>query len=363
MKTAFVCSAKGSRRVIATLTLFLASLAATGCASITSPESRKLVTEELMVPALDPGIELYVRNKRPADLARFAPDNIVLFVHGATYPAETSFDLKLDGLSWMEYIASRGYDVYLVDVRGFGRSSRPPEMDQPAANNPPVVRTDAAARDVGAVVDFIRKRRGVDKINLLSWSWGSRIMPVYTVNNNDKVNKLILYAPPWIRTTKSLTDSGDAKLGAYRIVTVQAAKDRKAFGVPKEKQQDLMPDAWFNAWADATFASDPWGARQNPKVVRAPNGSTQDGREFFGAGKEQYDPSAIRVPTMLVVAEWDQDTPVYMAQALFPKLINSPYKRLVIIGEGTHSVIMEKNRMQLFREVQLFLDEPGPGRR
>jgi len=29
----------------------------------------------------------------------------------------------------------------------------------------------------------------------------------------------------------------------------------------------------------------------------------------------------------------------------------------VEIGEGTHTVIMEKNRMSLFREVQLFLDE------
>lgn len=34
------------------------------------------------------------------------------------------------------------------------------------------------------------------------------------------------------------------------------------------------------------------------------------------------------------------------------------YKRYVQIGEGTHTVIMEKNRMQLFREVQSFLDEP-----
>ena len=48
------------------------------------------------------------------------------------------------------------------------------------------------------------------------------------------------------------------------------------------------------------------------------------------------------------------------AQALLPQLVNTPYKRLVMIGEGTHSVIMEKNRLQLFREVQLFLDEPPP---
>jgi alpha-beta hydrolase superfamily lysophospholipase len=63
------------------------------------------------------------------------------------------------------------------------------------------------------------------------------------------------------------------------------------------------------------------------------------------------------VPTLLVKAEWDQDTPAYMAQALFAQLTQAPRKRYVEIGEGTHTVIMEKNRLQLFREVQLFLDE------
>jgi hypothetical protein len=33
---------------------------------------------------------------------------------------------------------------------------------------------------------------------------------------------------------------------------------------------------------------------------------------------------------------------------------------MVEIGEGTHSVIMENNRLQLFSEVQLFLEEPDP---
>ena len=42
-----------------------------------------------------------------------------------------------------------------------------------------------------------------------------------------------------------------------------------------------------------------------------------------------------------------------------PVLTGAPYKRYVEIGEGTHTVIMEKNRMSLFREVQLFLDEAG----
>ena len=52
-----------------------------------------------------------------------------------------------------------------------------------------------------------------------------------------------------------------------------------------------------------------------------------------------------------------QDTPAYMAQELFAKLVNAPYKRYIELGEGTHTIIMEKNRMSLFRAVQLFLEE------
>ena len=63
------------------------------------------------------------------------------------------------------------------------------------------------------------------------------------------------------------------------------------------------------------------------------------------------------MPTLLILAEWDADTPPYMAQTLFPLLVNAAPKRLVIIGEGTHSIINEKNRLQLFGEVQMFLED------
>ena len=63
---------------------------------------------------------------------------------------------------------------------------------------------------------------------------------------------------------------------------------------------------------------------------------------------------------MLVHAEWDADLPSYQAQAYFTKLTSAPYKRFVEIGEGTHTVIMEKNRLQLFHEVQLFLEDGLP---
>jgi pimeloyl-ACP methyl ester carboxylesterase len=334
----------------------VAAAAALGLALSANAQDAKIVMEEFMVPSGDPGISLYVRNKHPEGMNRVRGDRIVLYVHGATYPAETAFDLQLAGLSWMDYVATRGYDVYLVDVRGYGKSTRPPEMDKPAAEHEPIVRTQTAVKDVGTAVDFIRKRRGVDKVVLLGWSWGTTIMGMYTSQNNDKVQKLVLYAPGWLRQSASLTDSG-GKLPAYRTVSRDAAKARWLTGVPEDKKTTLIPAGWFEAWADATFATDPVGAKQNPPVLRAPNGVVADGRDYWSAGKPLYDPGQIRVPTFLAHAEWDQDTPNYMLYAYFEKLTGAPYKRYVQIGEGTHTVIMEKNRMQLFQAVQQFLDE------
>ncbi len=322
-------------------------------------QSQQLVTEEMMVKSPDPGIEIFVRNKRPAGMTSFRPERTVLFVHGATYPAHAAFDLKLDGQSWMDYIASRGYDVYLLDIRGYGKSTRPKEMAEEAAKNPPIVRGDTAVKDIGTVVDFILARRNIARLNLMGWSWGSTLMATYTTQNAGKVNRLALYAPPWIRQTASLVQTGPGPIPAYRTVRRDAALGRWLTGVPEDKKATLFPAGWFDAWADATFASDPDGAKQNPPVLRAPNGIVQDGTEFFGAGKPYYDPAKVTVPTLLVVGEWDRDTPPYMAQTLFPLLVNAPGKRFVMLAEGTHTIMMEKNRLELFKAVQGFLDEAG----
>lgn len=329
-----------------------------GCASMGGPGS--VVMEEAMVPS-DPGISVYVRNKRPAGMTAFSPEKTVLYVHGATYPSATAFDLNLDGFSWMDYIARQGYDVWLVDVRGYGGSTRPAAMDQPPGANPPFGTTADAVKDVGAAVDHILKKRGIQKLNLIGWSWGTVTMAWYTAQNNTKVNKLVLYAPVWIRTTASLVQVGAGPVAAYRTVPISAAKQRWLTGVAPDKQKDLIPPGWFEAWADATWKTDPKAMAQNPPTLRAPNGVVADGLRYWAAGPGKstmpYSAGDIRVPTLLIKAEWDQDTPAYMAQALFPLLTGAPYKRYIEIGEGTHTVIMEKNRMSLFREVQLFLDE------
>jgi pimeloyl-ACP methyl ester carboxylesterase len=65
----------------------------------------------------------------------------------------------------------------------------------------------------------------------------------------------------------------------------------------------------------------------------------------------------VRVPTFLILAEWDADTPPFMAQEVFSRLVNAPHRRLVILPEGTHAIALEKNRMVLIDQVQQFLEE------
>ena len=341
----------------------IAALAA--CASAPT-EAQRLTKEDFMIPSNEPGISLFVRNKRPAGMTAFSAEKTLLFVHGATFPSESSFDLQVGGMSWMDYIARHGYDVYLVDVRGYGGSTRPP------ANPATVVATRAhALADVSAAVDFIRQRRGVERVNLLGWSLGTITMGRYTATHPERVHKVVLYAPAWLRATPPASDGAATSpspsaappaepSSTYRHIDVAASRVRWLQGVTADKQRDLIPAGWFDAWVAATAATDPWGAAQTPPVLRVPNGPVIDNIQMRQSGTPPYDPASIRAPILLVKAEWDADTPASMAQGLFPRLVNAQYKQYLEIGEGTHSVLLERNRMQLFRAVQRFLDDPAP---
>lgn len=323
---------------------------------IINPDLTGIATEEFWVPSDTPGIELYVRHKYLAKNSSQANKGSVLFVHGSSYPSEVSFDLRVGGFSWMDYIALQGWSVFMMDLRGYGKSSRPPEMEEPAQQNLPVVRTETAVRDVNAVVENIVTRRKQDRLSLIGWSWGSTVMAAYTCAHASRVNRLVLYAPQWLRTTPSLLGGNDI-LGAYRYIPISTTKDRWLNGVAPEQREALIPAGWYEIWAEATLASDPAGCVLDCPGIRAPNGIIQDSREFWSNGKVIYNPAEITVPVLVIGGEWDADTPQYMAQGVFEHLTQAPAKRRVVIGEGTHTLLLEKHRMQLLKEVQLFLDE------
>src|SRR5438045_315066 len=87
------------------------------------------------VPAIEgQQVPIYARERVQAGIALrggAGADRVALFVHGAGTPAEVSFDVPYQDYSWMAYLARAGFDVFAMDTTGYGRSTRPPAMNDP----------------------------------------------------------------------------------------------------------------------------------------------------------------------------------------------------------------------------------------
>ena len=108
----------------------------------------------------------------------------------------------------------------------------------------------------------------------------------------------------------SVRPKGDP-LGAYRMVGKDSAKARWLKGVAEDKAATLIPPGVFDAWWNATLATDPVGSKLDPPMLRAPNGVVEESINYWLAGKPYYDPGKITVPTLLIHAEWDADLPAW----------------------------------------------------
>jgi pimeloyl-ACP methyl ester carboxylesterase len=317
-----------------------------------------ILFEEHRIQSDTPGIELYVRNKRPRGMTSFVPGTTIVMVHGATYSSGSLYDVALGGFSFMDYLASRGFDVFAVDVRGYGHSTRPKEMEEDPSGNPPAIDTDVGVRDFSNTIDFVRRHRGLEKVNVFAMSWGGTVTGAFTAKNPGKVRKLAVLAPQWLSEKPIPIDFG-GELVAYRLVPVQETLPRWLGTAPEHARQTIIPKGWFDQWARATLAEDPWSAQtgKSPGRLRATNGPIADIRRYWRAGAPYYNPSDIAVPVLLLHGEWDLDVPIELAQQYFLELKSAPYRRWVEIGEATHMALLEKNRIQAFRAIVDFFDE------
>lgn len=316
----------------------------------------RISTEHFQIPSDTPGVNLHVLNKRMAGTKSFSAERTILMMHGATFSSGSLYDVPHDGYSFVDYLALQGFDVYAVDARGYGESSRPAEMDHPAKESAPLVRTETAVRDFGSAVDFVLRTPGLKRLNVIGMSWGGSVTGAYVSRHNDKVVKLGLIAPQWLSSQPVPIDTG-GQLDAYRIVSVSAAKERWLSCAPAHRRDGLIPQGWFEAWVTATVKTEPLQALRAADSIRATNGAILDIREYWTAGKPFYDPSQIEVPVLLTHGEWDRDVPLDLAQAYFATLTGTPYRRWLEVGEATHMVVLEKNRLQIFDAMARFFAE------
>lgn len=328
----------------------------------------KIARQDFFVPS-EAGIQLFVRELAARDSSSEVTP--ILLIHGARVPGLASFDLDVPGGSLAAELAERGLAIYVMDVRGYGGSTRPQEMSELASEHAPLVRSNEAAHDIGAVVEWICTRRHVKKVALFGWATGGQWAGYYASFYPEKVSVLILLNSMYGGSAKHpLMGHGSemedprhpgqfnaSACGSYRFNTepsLFAAWDRS---IPVENKDAWRDPAVAKAYAAAALASDSTSGTRTPPSFRSPCGALEDSF-YLAVGRQLWDASLIMARTLVLASELDFWSRVEDRELLRSHLVHAPRVKIVVLKGATHFVHLDRpahGRAQLLEEIVRFV--------
>lgn len=302
--------------------------------------------------------ELYLREVKLATPPAQSK-GVVLFVHGAGTPADVAFDVLYQDYSWMAYVARAGFDVWSLDMEGYGASTRPPAMNDPCLLSPeqqkelipqtlkaacspssttPITTMSSDWNDLGAAIDYLTPMNDGKPIAIVGWSQGGPRAAGYAARHPDKVSKLVILAPAY---NPAMPDAEPAPLPAIPYpLTFQSEADFKANWdrqAPCAGQYD--PAAAAAVWK-ILLRSDPQGAKWGPGGRRAPTVPS------WGFSKAVA--AKITTPFLMISGENDKQVAPDRVRQLYADL-GSPRKVFIDLACSSHNAMWEKNRLLLFK--------------
>lgn len=318
----------------------------------------------------DTGIRIHIREVRANEQHGCQP---ILLVHGARVPGVASFDLPVPGGSLAADFAAKGLCAYIIDIRGYGESTRPREMEEPAQNHPPLVRSVEAVEDIDAAVEFVRKRTGTNRVSLFGWATGGQWAGYYATLHSEKLSHLILLnslygadAPhPLMGHGSDMEDPAkpghlNPAIGAYRCNTGDSLLGVWNRSIPTEDKATWRDPAVAQAYVREALASDPETSKHAPPCFRSPSGAMEDSF-YLATGRQLWNASLIYVPTLVLASERDFWSRAADRQKLKEDLVHAPVT-VAVIPEATHFVHLdreERGRRMLIEEVVGFVQGNG----
>ncbi|MUG95061.1 alpha/beta fold hydrolase [Scytonema sp. UIC 10036] len=291
----------------------------------------------------------------------------ILLIHGGGPGSVTSFDINVPDYSVATDLASAGHTVYLMNVRGWEKSTRPAALNQPQDKNPPSVTSSEAVGDISAVMDWIRERESGNKVALIGWATGGHWAGMYTSRNNDKVSHLVmlnsLYGvnASWElgKTFENPNQPGEfnARDGGYRLVTAEGLLGKWNQTIPVQDKSQWRSEEIAIAYQKEAIESDPTSNTRQPPSLKIPNAYQLESYNL-ARGQKYWNAADIRVPTLVIRGERDFWSRPADLNALKNELVNASKVQTVTIPDGTHYLFLdrpEKGRSRFLQEVLSFL--------
>lgn len=273
-------------------------------------------------------VRLFVRERVRSDIGDGKPRQAVLMVHGRSVPVLAGMELKYGDYDWALWLArSGGFDVFMVDFQGSGRSPRP-RMDDPC-NAPKAQQqrllipnpldatcapsyanmlntTSSDLDELDAVVDYIRQLRGVEKVHLVAWSQGAFRAGPYAADHPDKVASLFFFAPifntAFVQTPRPLELTPMTLTTRADQFTPNASTT--GWGCPDQREPGIEDVIWA-----AIMENDELGRTWGPPAVGAPEGSSPEGvmrvRQAILTRWNGDLAAQLTVPTLIIRGELD----------------------------------------------------------
>jgi pimeloyl-ACP methyl ester carboxylesterase len=296
-------------------------------------------------------VRIFVREKVAATPS-VTPRPVVLMVHGGVSPSTLAFDVNYSSYSWMSYLARAGFDVFAMDMTGYGRSARP-RMEDPCNVGPAqqetlmpktlkepckpsygyqLVNRESEHDELDRVIDYIRKLRGVSTVNLLGWSGGGYRIGTYTSQHPDKVDKLIIFASSNYSRKNPSEPPAEIPRPGFPITIQSREVAEKRRWLPFSKCPDQIEPGMTERIWELSKPHDPEGMSWGPGVMRAPT------RTYWGWNAAEA--KRIKVPTLVMVGEFD---PLNASNKELYEDLGAESKIFVSIACGSHFLVWEKN--------------------
>jgi pimeloyl-ACP methyl ester carboxylesterase len=275
--------------------------------------------ERLTVTVTDHPFRVWAR--RPPE-----PRGAIVLLHGRSWSGRPNYDFQWGDQkrNVLMALAAAGYAAYALDLRGYGETPR----DATGWVTP-----DQASRDVAGVIKWVTAQHpNLGPPVLFGWSWGARIAALFASRSAEPVRGLVLYG---------FTYDPDAAIPADvpASATPPQAPNTRANAVSDFITPGSIPPDAVEAYADGVLAADP---------IRA------DWRALDEQRKIQ--PSAIRVPTLIIQGERDPGIKPPVVARFFTQL-GAPSRQWIVLGGGDHAAILEDTHGAFIAALVGFLNQ------